>query len=96
MMPAGCEPNTFGRYVQRYGLAEACDNIEPVLRRVALAQGRTQKVKVLTGTGECSGGGISVARGVGARLLGILGQLQAPLMLPSFHTHRPHLQGMSM
>ncbi|NXW21973.1 MTG1 GTPase, partial [Circaetus pectoralis] len=40
------------RYVQRYGLAEACDNIEPVLRRVALAQGRMQKVKVLTGTGN--------------------------------------------
>ncbi|NXF38603.1 MTG1 GTPase, partial [Nyctibius bracteatus] len=39
-------------YVQRYGLAEACDAIEPVLRRVALAQGRTQKVKVLTGTGN--------------------------------------------
>ncbi|NXK02225.1 MTG1 GTPase, partial [Herpetotheres cachinnans] len=39
-------------YVQRYGLAEACDNIELVLRRVALAQGRTQKVKVLTGTGN--------------------------------------------
>lgn len=38
--------------MQRYGLAEACDDIEPVLRRVALAQGRTQKVKVLTGTGE--------------------------------------------
>ncbi|KAM6203813.1 mitochondrial ribosome-associated GTPase 1 [Sarcoramphus papa] len=39
-------------YVRRYGLAEACDEIEPVLRRVALAQGRTQKVKVLTGTGN--------------------------------------------
>ncbi|XP_068272755.1 mitochondrial ribosome-associated GTPase 1 isoform X2 [Nyctibius grandis] len=39
-------------YVQRYGLAEACDAIEPVLRRVALAQGRTRKVKVLTGTGN--------------------------------------------
>ncbi|XP_054061131.1 mitochondrial ribosome-associated GTPase 1 isoform X3 [Rissa tridactyla] len=39
-------------YVQRYGLAEACDAIEPVLRRVALARGRTQKVKVLTGTGN--------------------------------------------
>lgn len=38
--------------MQRYGLAEACDAIEPVLRRVALARGRTQKVKVLTGTGE--------------------------------------------
>ncbi|NXT59019.1 MTG1 GTPase, partial [Pluvianellus socialis] len=39
-------------YVQRYGLAEACDDIEPVLRQVALARGRTQKVKVLTGTGN--------------------------------------------
>ncbi|XP_061204069.1 mitochondrial ribosome-associated GTPase 1 isoform X1 [Neopsephotus bourkii] len=40
------------RYVQRYGLAEACDDIGLVLRHVALAQGRTQKVKVLTGTGN--------------------------------------------
>ncbi|NWW45818.1 MTG1 GTPase, partial [Pedionomus torquatus] len=37
-------------YVRRYGLPEACDTIEPVLRSVALARGRTQKVKVLTGT----------------------------------------------
>ncbi|NXT27841.1 MTG1 GTPase, partial [Syrrhaptes paradoxus] len=40
------------RYVQRYGLAEACDDIEAVLKHVALAQGWTQKVKVLTGTGN--------------------------------------------
>ncbi|NXK75156.1 MTG1 GTPase, partial [Amazona guildingii] len=40
------------RYVQRYGLAEACDDIGLVLKHVALAQGRTQKVKVLTGTGN--------------------------------------------
>ncbi|NWS43935.1 MTG1 GTPase, partial [Probosciger aterrimus] len=40
------------RYVQRYGLAEACDDIGLVLRHVALAQGRVQKVKVLTGTGN--------------------------------------------
>ncbi|NXK40404.1 MTG1 GTPase, partial [Piprites chloris] len=39
-------------YVQRYGLDEPCDHIEPVLKRVALAQGRTQKVTVLTGTGN--------------------------------------------
>ncbi|NWY52558.1 MTG1 GTPase, partial [Chionis minor] len=39
-------------YVQRYGLAEACNDIEPVLRQVALTRGRTQKVKVLTGTGN--------------------------------------------
>ncbi|NWX17326.1 MTG1 GTPase, partial [Aegotheles bennettii] len=42
-------------YVRHYGLGTACDDIEPVLRRVALAQGRTQKVTVLTGTGECQG-----------------------------------------
>ncbi|NXC33055.1 MTG1 GTPase, partial [Campylorhamphus procurvoides] len=40
------------RYVQRYGLSEPCDEIEPVLKSVALAQGRTQKVTVLTGTGN--------------------------------------------
>ncbi|NXO04832.1 MTG1 GTPase, partial [Rhinopomastus cyanomelas] len=40
------------RYVHRYGLAEACDDIQTVLRHVALAQGKTQKVKVLTGTGN--------------------------------------------
>ncbi|XP_074965873.1 mitochondrial ribosome-associated GTPase 1 isoform X3 [Phalacrocorax aristotelis] len=40
------------RYVQHYGLAEACDDIKPVLKHVALARGRTQKVKVLTGTGN--------------------------------------------
>ncbi|NWS22360.1 MTG1 GTPase, partial [Pachyramphus minor] len=39
-------------YVQRYGLGEPCDHIEPVLKCVALAQGRTQKVTVLTGTGN--------------------------------------------
>ncbi|NXA04309.1 MTG1 GTPase, partial [Sapayoa aenigma] len=39
-------------YVQHYGLGEACDRIEPVLKHVALAQGRTQKVTVLTGTGN--------------------------------------------
>lgn len=42
--------------MQRYGLAQACDDIESLLSHVALAQGKTQKVKVLTGTGECSGG----------------------------------------
>ncbi|KFV85558.1 Mitochondrial ribosome-associated GTPase 1, partial [Struthio camelus australis] len=40
------------RYVQRYGLAEACDDIQHVLKRVALTLGKTQKVKVLTGTGN--------------------------------------------
>ncbi|XP_069719765.1 mitochondrial ribosome-associated GTPase 1 [Phaenicophaeus curvirostris] len=39
-------------YVQRYGLAEACDDIRVLLKHVALARGRTQKVKVLTGTGN--------------------------------------------
>ncbi|XP_067155746.1 mitochondrial ribosome-associated GTPase 1 isoform X2 [Apteryx mantelli] len=40
------------RYVQRYGLAEACDDIERVLKHVALTLGKTRKVKVLTGTGN--------------------------------------------
>ncbi|KGL76563.1 Mitochondrial ribosome-associated GTPase 1, partial [Tinamus guttatus] len=39
-------------YVQRYRLPEPCDDIEHVLKRVALALGRTHKVKVLTGTGN--------------------------------------------
>ncbi|XP_054030747.1 mitochondrial ribosome-associated GTPase 1 [Dryobates pubescens] len=39
-------------YVRRYGLAQACDDVEHVLRQVALSLGRTQKVKVLTGTGD--------------------------------------------
>ncbi|NXP67604.1 MTG1 GTPase, partial [Chloropsis cyanopogon] len=40
------------RYVQLYGLGQPCDHIEPLLKHVALSQGRTQKVKVLTGTGN--------------------------------------------
>ncbi|NXU43035.1 MTG1 GTPase, partial [Drymodes brunneopygia] len=39
-------------YVQRYRLGQPCDHIEPLLKHVALTQGRTQKVKVLTGTGN--------------------------------------------
>ncbi|KAM7171447.1 mitochondrial ribosome-associated GTPase 1 isoform 2-T2 [Macrochelys suwanniensis] len=39
-------------YVQRYGLGEPSDDIESVLKRVALKLGRTHKVKVLTGTGD--------------------------------------------
>lgn len=63
--------------MQRYGLAQACDDIESLLSHVALAQGKTQKVKVLTGTGECSRGDLCLL-GAGARLLGILELLQAP------------------
>ncbi|PNJ30119.1 MTG1 isoform 3 [Pongo abelii] len=39
-------------YVQHYGLGSACDNIERVLKSVAVKLGKTQKVKVLTGTGN--------------------------------------------
>ncbi|NXP25145.1 MTG1 GTPase, partial [Scytalopus superciliaris] len=39
------------RYVKRYGLDQPCDSIEALLKSVALTQGRTQKVTVLTGTG---------------------------------------------
>ncbi|KAI6066622.1 Mitochondrial GTPase 1 [Aix galericulata] len=39
-------------YVQHYGLPEASDDIGHVLKHVALILGKTQKVKVLTGTGN--------------------------------------------
>ncbi|XP_021237505.1 mitochondrial ribosome-associated GTPase 1 isoform X2 [Numida meleagris] len=39
-------------YMERYGLPEASDNIRHVLKCVALTLGKTQKVKVLTGTGN--------------------------------------------
>uniref|UniRef100_A0A8B9XTJ3 Mitochondrial GTPase 1 n=1 Tax=Bos mutus grunniens TaxID=30521 RepID=A0A8B9XTJ3_BOSMU len=39
-------------YVQHYGLGEACDDIASVLKRVAVKLRKTQKVKVLTGTGN--------------------------------------------
>uniref|UniRef100_A0A8C9A3H7 Mitochondrial GTPase 1 n=1 Tax=Prolemur simus TaxID=1328070 RepID=A0A8C9A3H7_PROSS len=39
-------------YVQHYGLGAACDDIERVLKSVAVKLGKTQKVKVLTGTGD--------------------------------------------
>ncbi|XP_039403191.1 mitochondrial ribosome-associated GTPase 1 isoform X5 [Mauremys reevesii] len=39
-------------YVERYGLGEPSDDIESVLKRVALKLGKTHKVKVLTGTGD--------------------------------------------
>nr|KAF6425183.1 hypothetical protein HJG59_009233 [Molossus molossus] len=39
-------------YVQHYGLGEACDDVASVLKRVAVRLGKTQKVKVLTGTGN--------------------------------------------
>lgn len=40
------------RYTQFYGLGGACDDIASVLKQVAVKLGKTQKVKVLTGTGE--------------------------------------------
>uniref|UniRef100_A0A2K5U4Z2 Mitochondrial GTPase 1 n=1 Tax=Macaca fascicularis TaxID=9541 RepID=A0A2K5U4Z2_MACFA len=39
-------------YVQHYGLGSACDSIDRVLKSVAVKLGKTQKVKVLTGTGD--------------------------------------------
>ncbi|XP_054364456.1 mitochondrial ribosome-associated GTPase 1 isoform X1 [Mirounga angustirostris] len=39
-------------YMQHYGLAAACDDIAGVLKQVAVRLGKTQKVKVLTGTGD--------------------------------------------
>ncbi|XP_072828292.1 mitochondrial ribosome-associated GTPase 1 isoform X2 [Vicugna pacos] len=39
-------------YVQHYGLGGACDDITSVLKRVAVRLRKTQRVKVLTGTGD--------------------------------------------
>ncbi|KAF6110544.1 polyamine oxidase [Phyllostomus discolor] len=39
-------------YVQHYGLGGACDDVGSVLKHVAVRLGKTQKVKVLTGTGN--------------------------------------------
>uniref|UniRef100_A0A8C5V322 Mitochondrial GTPase 1 n=1 Tax=Microcebus murinus TaxID=30608 RepID=A0A8C5V322_MICMU len=39
-------------YVQHYGLGAPCDDIERVLKSVAVKLGKMQKVKVLTGTGD--------------------------------------------
>nr|XP_020038166.1 mitochondrial ribosome-associated GTPase 1 isoform X4 [Castor canadensis] len=39
-------------YVQHYGLDTACDDVEHVLKSVAMKLGKTRKVKVLTGTGD--------------------------------------------
>ncbi|XP_062989256.1 mitochondrial ribosome-associated GTPase 1 [Elgaria multicarinata webbii] len=39
-------------YVERYGLASPCDNVESVLKCIALHLGKTHRVKVLTGTGN--------------------------------------------
>nr|KAF6425179.1 hypothetical protein HJG59_009233 [Molossus molossus] len=51
-------------YVQHYGLGEACDDVASVLKRVAVRLGKTQKVKVLTGTGEAWGLGTSHEAGL--------------------------------
>ncbi|KAM6182063.1 mitochondrial ribosome-associated GTPase 1 [Erethizon dorsatum] len=40
------------RYVQHYGLSGASDDIECVLKSIAVRLGKTRKVKVLTGTGD--------------------------------------------
>nr|XP_003225458.1 PREDICTED: mitochondrial ribosome-associated GTPase 1 [Anolis carolinensis] len=39
-------------YVEHYGLPNPCDNVEMVLKSIALHLGKTQRVKVLTGTGN--------------------------------------------
>ncbi|XP_054839334.1 mitochondrial ribosome-associated GTPase 1 isoform X2 [Eublepharis macularius] len=39
-------------YVERYRLASPCDDVETVLKSIALHLGKTRRVKVLTGTGN--------------------------------------------
>ncbi|KAK2099370.1 hypothetical protein P7K49_024821 [Saguinus oedipus] len=50
--PLGTDRQRVRRYVQHYGLGSACDNIERMLKSVAVKLGKTQKLKILTGTGE--------------------------------------------
>ncbi|XP_038599442.1 mitochondrial ribosome-associated GTPase 1 [Tachyglossus aculeatus] len=40
------------KYVDHYGLGEACDDIRSVLKRIAVKLRKTQRVRVLTGTGD--------------------------------------------
>ncbi|XP_036078832.1 mitochondrial ribosome-associated GTPase 1 isoform X7 [Rousettus aegyptiacus] len=47
-------------YVQHYGLGGACDDVVSVLKRVAVRLGKTQRVKVLTGTASKSPGDVNV------------------------------------
>lgn len=39
-------------YVEKYGLGEPCDNIEQVLKCIAIKLGKTQRVKAITGVGN--------------------------------------------
>lgn len=39
-------------YVERYGLQEPCDDIQYVLKRIALKLGKIQRVKAITGVGN--------------------------------------------
>ncbi|KAM6446593.1 mitochondrial ribosome-associated GTPase 1 isoform 4-T4 [Liasis olivaceus] len=39
-------------YVERYGLSGPCDDVESVLKSIALHLGKVQKIQVLTGTGN--------------------------------------------
>ncbi|XP_029465464.1 mitochondrial ribosome-associated GTPase 1 isoform X2 [Rhinatrema bivittatum] len=39
-------------YVERYALGEPCDDIESVLKRIAIKLKKTQKVKAITGVGD--------------------------------------------
>ena len=39
-------------YVERYGLGDPSDNIEHVLKGIAVKLGKTQRVKAITGVGK--------------------------------------------
>ena len=39
-------------YVERYGLKDPSDNIEHVLKGIAVKLGKTQRVKAITGVGK--------------------------------------------
>ncbi|XP_004375057.1 mitochondrial ribosome-associated GTPase 1 [Trichechus manatus latirostris] len=68
-------------YVQHYGLDSACDDVESVLKRVALKLGKTQKVKVLTGTGNVNIMQPNYAAAAGHFLRAFRSGLLGPVML---------------
>uniref|UniRef100_H3A086 Mitochondrial ribosome associated GTPase 1 n=2 Tax=Latimeria chalumnae TaxID=7897 RepID=H3A086_LATCH len=41
-------------YVEKYELVEPCDDLQTVLKRIAVQLGKTQKVKAITGVGDIS------------------------------------------
>lgn len=44
--------NFFCKYVEKYNLEEPCNDIQHVLKSIAVNLGKTKRVKAITGVGE--------------------------------------------